>query len=128
MAVVLIADDDEPLRVLAQSIIEDAGHSTLTAANPQEALALVAAHAEVDVLFTDLEMEKNALAGVELGQAVHDARPSVPVIYTSGTGVTDGTRALFVPPSAFLPKPYTAQQLTQAIDEALGQLASDPST
>src|SRR6266849_5067752 len=41
MAVVLIVEDDEQVRVLAESIIQDTGHETLTAANTDEALAIV---------------------------------------------------------------------------------------
>jgi DNA-binding NtrC family response regulator len=121
MAVVLIADDDEPLRVLAQSILEDAGHAALTAANPKEALALLEADTELDLLFTDLEMDGDPLAGVELAKSVHEKRPETPVIYTSGAGVTDGTRALFVAFSDFLPKPYTAHQLTEAVEKSLAR-------
>ena len=39
----------------------------------------------------------------------------MPVLYTSGHSVTDGMQALFVERSTFLPKPYTAQDLTDAV-------------
>jgi hypothetical protein len=38
-------------------------------------------------------------------------RPGLKVLYTSGQGVTDGMIALFVENSAYLPKPYTVEQL-----------------
>ena len=38
-------------------------------------------------------------------------RPELKVLYTSGQAVTDGMAALFVNNSAFLPKPYTVEQL-----------------
>ena len=38
-------------------------------------------------------------------------RPELKVLYTSGQAVTDGMAALFVKDSAFLPKPYTVEQL-----------------
>jgi len=38
-------------------------------------------------------------------------RPELKVLYTSGQAVTDGMTALFVKNSAFLPKPYTVEQL-----------------
>ena len=34
------------------------------------------------------------------------------MLYTSDQGVTDGMQVLFVKNSAFLPKPYTVDQLT----------------
>ena len=39
MSIVLIAEDDEAVRVLTQSIIEEMGHIGLTAAKTEEALA-----------------------------------------------------------------------------------------
>jgi hypothetical protein len=38
-------------------------------------------------------------------------RPELKILYTSGQAVTDGMLALFVKNSAFLPKPYTVEQL-----------------
>jgi DNA-binding NtrC family response regulator len=121
MAVVLITEDDEAVRVLAESIIQDAGHTTLTAAKPAEAVALLSGEHAVDLLVTDLEMDGNELAGTELAQEARRIRPEVSVLYTSAGGVTDGTRALFVDRSEFLPKPYTAALLVDAVQKALGE-------
>ena len=41
MSIVLIAEDDEGVRVIMQSIVEGMGHICLTAANVEEALALL---------------------------------------------------------------------------------------
>jgi CheY-like chemotaxis protein len=40
MAVVLIVEDEVPLRVLAESIIQERGHTTLSASTVEQALAL----------------------------------------------------------------------------------------
>jgi DNA-binding NtrC family response regulator len=71
------------------------------------------------LLVTDLDMAGNALAGVELAKDAVKERPGLPVLYTSAAGVTDGTRALFVPSSEFLPKPYTVPELTEAVTRML---------
>ena len=119
MSIVLIVEDDEGVRVLTQSIVEEMGHIGLTAANPEEAAALLAADRSIGLLVTDLDMAGNSLAGVELAKQAVQARPGLPVLYTSAAGVTDGTRALFVPSSEFLPKPYTVPQLTEAVTRML---------
>src|SRR5687767_3916288 len=97
MSTVLIAEDDEAVRVLTQSVIEEMGHIGLTAANPEEAAALLAGDRTIALLLTDLDMAGNPLAGVELATEAVQARPGLPVLYVSAAGVTDGTRALFVP-------------------------------
>jgi CheY-like chemotaxis protein len=54
MAVVLIVEDEEQVRVLAEAIIQELGYETLTAATAEQALALVDERSDVDVLFTDI--------------------------------------------------------------------------
>jgi two-component system, cell cycle sensor histidine kinase and response regulator CckA len=119
MSIVLIVEDDEAVRVLTQSVIEEMGHIGLTAANPEEAAALLAGERSIALLLTDLDMAGNALAGVELAKEAVQTRPGLPVLYTSAAGATDGTRALFVAGSDFLPKPYTVPQLTEAVTKML---------
>jgi len=41
MGFVLIVEDDEQVRVLAESIVQDTGHETLSAANVEEAMAIL---------------------------------------------------------------------------------------
>ena len=42
-----------------------------------------------------------------------------PVLYTSGRELTDGLKLLFIENSAFLPKPYTDDQLNAALAKLL---------
>ena len=50
MPVVLTLEDDEQVRVLAESILQDSGHETLSATNVDEALALLRSDQTIDVL------------------------------------------------------------------------------
>ncbi len=111
MAVVLLVEDEDQVRVLAESFLQTAGHTTLSAGSSEQALALVSSSDPIDLLFIDLNLKGVSEAGLSLaGQAVK-MRPELKVIYTSGQAVTDGMQALFVENSAFLPKPYTVEQL-----------------
>jgi CheY-like chemotaxis protein len=117
MALVLIAEDEEVLRVLAESILQDHGYSVLTAADGAEALALIEIH-DVDLLFTDIHMGETN--GLDLAVAAVGQKPGIDVLYTSGVGVTDGTRARFVEGSAFLPKAYRLEDLVAAVAKLIG--------
>lgn len=114
MPAVLIVEDEEPLRVLAQSILDEHGLTTLTAANATEALAILGTADKIEILFTDIQLGGDS--GIDLAQQARTMVPDLAVLYTTGAGVTDGTRALFVENSGFLPKPYTVEQLVQAIE------------
>jgi len=65
----------------------------------------------IDLLFIDLNLKGESEAGLSLAVQAVEMRPALRVLYTSGQAVTDGMVALFVKNSAFLPKPYTVEQL-----------------
>jgi CheY-like chemotaxis protein len=108
-------EDETQVRVLAEEILKQAGYETLSAANVAEALALLRAYELINVLFADIKLEENGPTGLELAQQAVAIRPKLRVLYTTGADVTDGTKALFVEGSGFLPKPYTPAQLIEAV-------------
>jgi CheY-like chemotaxis protein len=115
--IVLVAEDEATVRLLAESIIGDLGYGTLSAGSPTEAQALF--EEPVDLLFTDIEMQGEPEAGLELAKFGRSRRPELKVLYTSGRQLTDGLRHLMVEDSAFLPKPYTPDDLAAALQGLL---------
>lgn len=126
--VVLVVEDEPTVLTLAVSIVEDdLGCKTLSAGNAREALALLEAGPAVTVLFTDIQLPDEtgpAIDGYALAQRTRELRPDLRVIYTSGRGQTDGATALSVEDAIFLPKPYTREQLVEALrSQGLGKNA-----
>jgi DNA-binding NtrC family response regulator len=111
VAAILVVEDEEQVRVLAESFLQTAGHSTLSAGSIEQALALLGSPEPIDLLFIDLNLKGESEAGLSLAVQAAEMRPELKVLYTSGQAVTDGMSALFVKSSAFLPKPYTIEQL-----------------
>jgi CheY-like chemotaxis protein len=110
MAIVLLVEDEDQVRLLAESYLEEQGHQVLSAGTPQGALAILR-NAPVDVLFTDLDLKGDIHAGIGLADEAVKALPTLKVLYTTGRAITDGLRARFVPGSGALEKPYTVEQL-----------------
>ncbi|MBV9558585.1 MAG: hybrid sensor histidine kinase/response regulator, partial [Pseudolabrys sp.] len=54
MGTVLIVEDEDQVRVLAESYLREQGHQTVSAATPEEALAIFDVVDRVDVMFTDV--------------------------------------------------------------------------
>ena len=108
---VLVVEDEEQVRVLASSFLEGKGHTTLSAGTIEQATALLEGSEPIELLFTALTLQGDPEAGIALGIKAAELRPGLKVLYTSAQGVTDGMIALFVKNSAFLPKPYTVEQL-----------------
>ena len=111
VSVILLVEDEEQVRVLAESFLQVEGHSTLSAGSQDQALVLIAGPEPIDLLFTDINLQGVSEAGLSLAAKAVEIRPELRVLYTSGQSVTDGMAALFVKNSAFLPKPYTVEQL-----------------
>ncbi len=120
MAVILVVEDEEQIRVLVEAILIDDGHQTLSAAATAQALAVIQTDHPIDLLFTDIRLGAGqgaglVHAGLELAQQAVELRPELRVLYTTGYGITDGMKAMFVPDSEFLPKPYDINRLTAKI-------------
>ena len=120
MAVILIVEDDTQVRVLAESYLQEQGHRTLSAASVEEALAVLEGAENIDLLFTNIELQDDAQAGLKLAKQAVEREPDLGVLYTSGHATTDGMNALFVDNSAFLPKPYTVDQLQTILSVTFG--------
>jgi DNA-binding NtrC family response regulator len=119
VATVLIVEDDTQVRVMAESILREAGYTTLSAGTLTEAHAILHSEQPIDLIFTDMTLGEEHEAGLQIGQSAGQARVGVPVIYTTGRGITDGMRALFVEPHRFVPKSWTPDQLLTAAADLL---------
>jgi DNA-binding NtrC family response regulator len=115
MALVLIVEDEEQVRVLSESYLREQGHRTLSASTTEEALAVLDVADGVDVLFTDLGLKGDIQGGLVLAKQALERRPALKVLYVTGQSVTDGMKARMVEGSALLPKPYTVDQLQTAL-------------
>ena len=115
MAVILVVEDDEQVRMLAESVLQEAGHETCSAATAAEADAVIESGKNLDLLFVDLSLLEHQEEGLDVAHAAVKVHPGLPVIYTTGRGVTDGMLALFVQPNVFLAKPYNGEQLLTAV-------------
>ncbi|MFY9770549.1 MAG: response regulator [Xanthobacteraceae bacterium] len=111
MATVLLAEDDDQVRVLAESYLEEHGHEVLSAGTAPGAIALLDKSSQIDLLFTNIDLKGEIAAGIELAHEAVNRIPNLKVLYTTKRSLTDGMKARFVKNSAFLPKPYTVEQL-----------------
>jgi signal transduction histidine kinase/ActR/RegA family two-component response regulator len=124
-ATILVVEDDVDVRALVVAQLEDLGYRTQTAATAQEALDVtIRDQAEIDLVFTDVVMP-GGMSGVDLVRALHEHRPALPVVLTSGfmassvsetlSGETADPGYLDLP---VLAKPYRQADLAHAIEEA----------
>ncbi|HZI21844.1 MAG TPA: MASE1 domain-containing protein [Gemmatimonadales bacterium] len=116
---ILVVEDQEEVRKLAQRVLETRGYTVLTAADGHEALAVAARYAQrIDLLVTDVVMPR--INGRELALRIAAVRRNLPVLYVSGyTGEAIREHGLLEPGVAFLQKPFTADALAGKVREVL---------
>src|SRR4029077_7035999 len=115
MAVILLVEDEEQERVLAESFLKAEGNKALSAATIEQALARIEGDDPGELFFVNLKSQDDVEGGLKLARKAVEARPNLGVLYTSGQAVTDGMKALFVERSIFLQKPYTVEQLATTL-------------
>jgi len=111
---VLVVEDETLIRMLAADSLADSGYNVLEAADAAEALRILEEHDEVAVLFTDVNMP-GPMDGLALAGLMHDRRPDLGLIVTSGRGAPDLGRLPLS--SIYLAKPYGPQQLAAAVEK-----------
>ncbi|MEO7083975.1 MAG: PAS domain S-box protein [Gemmatimonadaceae bacterium] len=113
--IVLLVEDDEPVRRAVRRMLERFGHLVLEAVDGEAGLVVAAEHeGPIDVVVTDLMMPR--LNGRAFAAALEKMRPGIPVVFTSGYTDDAVLRRGFVGTNhTFLQKPFTGEQLASAI-------------
>ena len=119
MAVILIVEDDVFIREVADMMIQDWGHQTLTASDVDEALLLLRTAQPIDALFTDIYLKTAVNGGYDLARQAIALRPKLRVLYTTGNAVTDKMKTLLIAGTHFLRKPYTQHELQNSVADML---------
>jgi len=123
---VLLAEDDPAVREGTRQILRRMGCGVLVAIDGEHALAQAAAHAgPLDVLVSDVMMPR--LHGRELAERLRVARPNLGVVFVSGYAqeLLDPGAGGLPPGTVFLQKPYTAEQLADALERASAPVADE---
>ena len=119
MAVILVVEDDAFICEMAEMMVQDCGHDTLSASDIDEALLLLRSPQHIDALFTDIYLKAAVFGGCELAHQAITLRPNLRVLYTTGNSITDKMKALFVEGTHVLRKPYTQHQLQDSVEGVL---------
>lgn len=117
--VILLVEDDDSVRRLAQSVLEARGYTVHPMTDGPEAIRFVEGHAgEIHLLLTDVVMPQ--MSGRELVQKLLGRLPHLRVIYMSGYTDDEVLRhGLRHEEAAYLEKPFTPLALARKVREVL---------
>jgi two-component system cell cycle sensor histidine kinase/response regulator CckA len=110
--VVLLVEDEAMVRTVAERALTRQGYTVLTAANGEEALEVVGRGETIDLLITDVVMP--IMDGPTMVREARQTRPDLPILFMSGYAEEQLRRSIDFDNVAFLPKPFSVQQLSEA--------------
>lgn len=112
---ILVVEDAEAVRKMVCAMLSQNGYQCLEAGDGAEALRVLKNRNAVQLVLTDVVMPN--MDGTELARHVAQDRPDVRIIFMSG--YSDVPVAANVKDATFLPKPFTAEALTDKVRETL---------
>ena len=110
---VLVVEDEVLISNLIAEVLSESGFAVHAVAAGEEALRYLESGADVDVLFTDINL-LGPMDGAMLAREVRAQRPELPVVYCSGR-YSPSALAPPVPRSVFVKKPYSPADLCRLL-------------
>ena len=119
---VLLVDDDALVSMGTASMLMDLGHSVLEASSAAHAIRLIESDAQFDVVVTDYAMP--GMNGFDLATRIRQIKPNLPIVLATGYAELPLQVDVGFPRLA---KPYTQEELAQALEAALNTRRSEGS-
>ncbi|HVF84113.1 MAG TPA: response regulator [Sphingomicrobium sp.] len=114
---VLLVEDEPMVRTVAERALTRQGYTVLTANNGEEALEIINRGDPIDLLISDVVMP--VLDGPTMVREARKIRPDVPVLFMSGYAEEQLRKSIDIDQVAFLPKPFSVQELAEAARKIL---------
>ncbi len=120
METLMVVEDDHSLRHLTRNVLEEQGYQVISATNGQDALNVVREHKgpPIGLVFTDVIMP--VMGGKVMAEWFTKNHPHLKILYTSGyTDEAIAQLGVLDSAIAFLPKPYTPENLARKVRQML---------
>lgn len=116
IAVILVVEDSAVIRMGAVDLVRSAGYEAVEAGDADEAIRILEARTDIDLVFTDVQMP-GTMDGLKLSHYIRDRWPPVKLIVASGNTIIEESS---VPEgSRMFSKPYHDHEITDAIARLL---------
>ena len=118
---ILLVEDEDMVRAVAERALIRAGYTVVTASQGEEGLERFAGMDKIDLIVSDVVMP--TMDGPAMVRAMRTKRPALPVLFMSGYAEEQLRQSIDIDDVAFLPKPFSVAQLTEAVSAALDTAA-----
>ncbi len=114
---VLLVEDEPMVRAVAERALTRHGYMVITANNGEEALDVLQRGDEIALLISDVVMP--AMDGPTMVREARKTRPELPILFMSGYAEEQLRKSIDLDNVAFLPKPFSVQELAEAARRAI---------
>ncbi|WP_019514962.1 hybrid sensor histidine kinase/response regulator [Sphingomonas sp. Mn802worker] len=114
---ILLVEDEDMVRAIAERALARQGYHVLAAEHGEAALELLESAERPSLIVSDVMMP--VMDGPTLARAVRQRYPDIPILFMSGYAEEQLRRSIDLDHVAFLPKPFSVQQLAEAARDAL---------
>ncbi len=114
---ILVVEDEDMVRAIAERALARQGYTVVTAENGEAALELLERIDKPDLLISDVVMP--GMDGPTMARRIRGTYPDLPILFMSGYAEEQLRRSIDLENVAFLPKPFSVQQLAEAARDVL---------
>ena len=118
---VLLVEDEPMVRTVAERALTRHGYTVITANNGFEALEILDRGEEIALLISDVVMPE--MDGPTMVREARESRPELPILFMSGYAEEQLRKSIDIDKVAFLPKPFSVQELAEAARKALTRVS-----
>jgi two-component system, cell cycle sensor histidine kinase and response regulator CckA len=127
VASVLVVDDNDLVRMSLRHYLQRAGYEAVEAASGEDALALLRTKRGADVQLIVTDMVLPGMQGVELAAMARKVKPGLGVLFVSAHAPGLLVERGWVDPGVcVLQKPFTAEELQEAVAATFAELTPTP--
>jgi two-component system cell cycle sensor histidine kinase/response regulator CckA len=105
------------VRAVADRALTRHGYKVVTANNGEEALEVLGRGEEIALLISDVVMP--GMDGPAMVEEARKSRPELPILFMSGYAEEQLRKSIDLDKVAFLPKPFSVQELAEAARRAI---------
>ncbi|MDP9086709.1 MAG: response regulator, partial [Pseudomonadota bacterium] len=109
---VLLVEDEPMVRTVAERALQRHGYKVITATNGEEALEVINRGEPIELLISDVVMP--LMDGPTMVREARKTRPKLPILFMSGYAEEHLRKSIDIDNVAFLPKPFSVQELAEA--------------
>ena len=114
---VLLVEDEEMVRAVAERALTRAGYTVTAAADGEDGLEKFGDGAAFDIVVSDVVMP--SMDGPAMAKAIRALVPAMPILFMSGYAEEQLRKELDLDNVEFLPKPFSVQQISDKVGMVL---------